>query len=53
MTDLEFLNLYHNADNNTKAFVDYVLGQGQLSHDLQEKHCDNDQEAHDPHYLYC
>ena len=45
MSDLEFLNLYHAADEETKAFVDSVLGQGQLLHDHQEKHYDTGQEV--------
>jgi hypothetical protein len=51
MSDLEFLKLYHNADEDTKTFVDAVLGQGQLSRDLQEKHYGNGQVNHDPHHL--
>ena len=52
MSDLEFLEAYHSASEDVRAFVDSVLERGQLSHDLLAKHCDTGRVILDPRYLY-
>ncbi len=36
MSDIEFLTLYYNADEETRAFIDEVLGRSQPSPDPQD-----------------